>query len=253
MKSTRLLLLGLGFAALAVAAIGTSTLKDVFDRQTGRTAVAVVESQQSLPRRLAAHRLKRDNPVFLRIFKEESALELWMEGDAGWQLFQSYPICRWSGRLGPKLREGDRQAPEGFYSVDASQLNPFSRHHLALNLGFPNRFDQAHGRTGSFLMIHGGCRSIGCYAMTDAAVDDIYRLVEAALGGGQRRVDVHIFPFRLNEANLRRHAKSRWMAFWRSLKPGYDAFERGRVPTIKVIGKTYFMASEAGRDIRKGG
>jgi murein L,D-transpeptidase YafK len=248
MKGGRLLVLGLGFVDLAVAAIGPATLKDIFERQTGRTAVAIVEAQRSLPRRLAAGGFERGSPVFLRIFKEESTLELWMEGDRGWRLFQSYPICRWSGRLGPKLREGDRQAPEGFYSVGLHQLNPASRHHLAMNIGFPNRFDQAHGRTGSFLMIHGGCRSIGCYAMTDAAVDDIYRLVEAALRGGQRRVDVHIFPFRLNEANLKRHAKSRWAAFWRSLKPAFDAFEGGHLPIITVVGKRYLTALKSAGD-----
>ena len=81
--------------------------------------------------------------------------------------FATYPICLWSGRLGPKLREGDRQAPEGFYTVSAEQLNPNSRWHRSFSLGFPNAFDQAHGRTGSFIMVHGGCPSIGCYAMTD--------------------------------------------------------------------------------------
>ena len=104
--------------------------------------------------------------------------------------FATYPICRWSGRLGPKFREGDRQAPEGFYTVDAEQLNPNSRMHRSFNLGFPNAYDQAHGRTGSFLMVHGGCASIGCYAVTDPAVDEIWRMVTAALEQGQAR-----FPF----------------------------------------------------------
>lgn len=239
MRALRFALLGMLFTGLAVLAIGPNTVKDLIDQQTGRAEIAVVEAQRSLPSRLAMQGLARGNPVFLRIFKEESNLEVWMQGEKGWRLFQSYPICRWSGRLGPKLREGDRQAPEGFYSVGRDQLNPFSRHHLALNLGFPNRFDRAHGRTGSFLMIHGGCRSIGCYAMTDAAVDDIYKLVEAALYGGQRRVDVHIFPFRLSEANLERYAKSRWASFWRSLKEGYDAFEQRRATTVEVVDGRY--------------
>lgn len=252
MKGGRVFLLGLALAALSVAAIGPRTIEDVFDRRTGRTAIAIVEAQRSLPARLASLGLQRGDPVFVRIFKEESALEVWMRGDTGWRLFQTYAICRWSGRLGPKLQEGDRQAPEGFYSVGRGQLNPFSRHHLALNLGFPNLFDRAHGRTGSFLMIHGGCRSIGCYAMTDAAVDDIYRLVEAALRDGQAKVDVHIFPFRLTEANFARHADSRWSRFWRSLKPGFDAFERGEVPVIRVRGKAYMTSSKAVGEARVG-
>jgi murein L,D-transpeptidase YafK len=237
-------------ATVAVFAIGPKTVKDIFERQTGRTKVAIVEAQRSLPRRLVAKRLERGDPVFIRIFKEESALELWMRDGAEWRLFQTYPICRWSGRLGPKLREGDRQAPEGFYEVGRDQLNPYSRHHLAMNIGFPNRFDRAHGRTGTFLMIHGGCRSIGCYAMTDAAVDDIYRLVEAALNGGQRRVSIHIFPFRMTEANLKRHAQSKWAGFWRGLKRAHDTFERGWLPSVDVVNGRYRIA-EAGYTLSK--
>jgi murein L,D-transpeptidase YafK len=245
MVAGRALFAAVLLGAVAVLAIGPNTVKDGIERLTGRTKIAIVDAQRSLPQRLAAKRLERGDPVFIRIFKEESALEVWMRDGAEWRLFQIYPICRWSGRLGPKLREGDRQAPEGFYEVGFDQLNPYSRHHLAMNIGFPNRFDRAHGRTGSFLMIHGGCASIGCYAMTDAAVDDIYRLVESALNGGQRRVPVHIFPFRITEANLTRHAASKWAGFWRGLKRAYDAFERGQLPAVDVVNGKYRIA-EAG-------
>jgi murein L,D-transpeptidase YafK len=199
------------------------------------------EAQRTLPQRLAAKGLTEGQPVFLRIFKQEAVLEVWMRDDkAAWRKFQSYPICRFSGELGPKLKEGDRQAPEGFYQVASGQLNPNSRHHLSFNLGFPNSFDRAHGRTGSFLMVHGGCSSIGCYAMTDPSVDDIYRLVAAALRNGQDEVDVHAFPFRMTDINMARHAQSRWIAFWRDLKSGYDQFERERiVPAVKVVDKRY--------------
>jgi murein L,D-transpeptidase YafK len=243
MTAARALVVAVVLATLAVLAIGPRTVRDVFDRHAGRAQIAVVEAQRSLPRRLAAKGLGRGDPVFIRIFKEESALELWMRDDEGWRLFEAYQICRWSGRLGPKLREGDRQAPEGFYEVSLPQLNPYSRHHLAMNIGFPNTFDRAHGRTGSFLMIHGGCASIGCYAMTDASVDDIYRLVEAALNGGQRRVPIHIFPFRMTEANIERHAASKWAGFWQNLKHGYDTFERGRLPAVDVVNGRYRIAA----------
>ena len=200
----------------------------------------VFEARRTLPTRLAAKELRQGQPVYLRIFKQEAILELWMQGDQGWRLFQSYPICRFSGDLGPKLKHGDRQAPEGFYQVTSAQLNPNSRHHLSFNLGFPNEYDRAHGRTGSFLMVHGGCTSIGCYAMTDPAVDDIYGLVSAALRNGQRNVDVHAFPFRMTETNMARHAPSRWIDFWRDLKAGYDLFEKGgRVPAITIADKRY--------------
>jgi murein L,D-transpeptidase YafK len=167
---------------------------------------------------------------------------LWMQNDKGWRLFRSYPICRFSGQLGPKLQQGDRQAPEGFYQVARGQLNPNSRHHLSFNLGFPNAFDRAHGRTGSYLMVHGGCSSIGCYAMTDPAVDDIYRLVAAALGNGQATVDVHAFPFRMSSGNMARHAKSRWIDFWNDLKPAYDLFEKGRrIPNVELVDRRYLV------------
>lgn len=200
------------------------------------------EAQRTLPQRLAAKGLREGQPVFLRIFKQEAVLELWMRDDKDWRLFRSYPICRFSGALGPKLKEGDQQAPEGFYQVASGQLNPNSRHHLSFNLGFPNAFDRAHGRTGSYLMVHGGCSSIGCYAMTDPSVDDIYNLVAAALRNGQDRVDVHAFPFRMSAANMKRHAQSRWVDFWRDLKVGYDRFEYGRtVPTVRLVGKRYVV------------
>ena len=135
----------------------------------------------ALDSRLAAHGIALGAPVLVRIFKLEFELELWMKRGDRFHLFATYPICRWSGALGPKLREGDWQAPEGFYTVDAKALNPHSRWHRAFNLGFPNGLDQAHGRTGSYLMVHGGCSSIGCYAMTDPVIDEVWRLVTAAL------------------------------------------------------------------------
>ena len=138
--------------------------------------------------RLRAQGLALGAPVFLRIFKLESELEIWMEKDGRYRLFATYPICLWSGRLGPKLAEGDRQAPEGFYAVTKDELNPNSRWHRSFSLGFPNAFDRALGRTGSFIMVHGGCQSIGCFAMTNNVVDEIWRLVTAALDEGQPRV-----------------------------------------------------------------
>ena len=173
--------------------------------------LALAASRQPLPGtpdltnlagRLAADGLALGAPIFVRIFKREFELELWMRRGDRFQRFAVYPICRWSGRLGPKLEEGDGQAPEGFYTVDAKALNPASRWHRSFNLGFPNAFDRAHARTGSFVMVHGGCASVGCFAMTDPVVDEIWRLVTAALSGGQKRFQVHVFPFRMTEGNL---------------------------------------------------
>jgi murein L,D-transpeptidase YafK len=180
--------------------------------------------------RLADKGLALGAPVFVRIFKLESELEVWLKKDGRYELFATYPICLWSGRLGPKLQEGDRQAPEGFYSVTKEQLNPNSRWHRSFNLGFPNEFDRALDRTGSLIMVHGGCQSIGCFAMTDPVVDEIWRLVTAALDGGQQSFDVQVFPFRMTERNLKLRSGDRWSQFWSDLQAGYDAFERTHVP-----------------------
>jgi len=194
-----------------------------------------------LDARLAAEGMSLGVPVVVRIFKLESELELWVEKDGRFIRFATYPMCLWSGRLGPKLKEGDRQAPEGFYTVAAEQLNPNSRMHRSFNLGFPNVLDQAHGRSGSFLMVHGGCASIGCYAMTDPVVDEIWRLVTAALDKGEGRFPVHVFPFRMTESNVNARRGSRWEGFWADLKKGYDLFEASHVPPVVSVCKGRYL------------
>jgi murein L,D-transpeptidase YafK len=188
-----------------------------------------------LDKRLQAAGVGLGVPIHIRIFKLESELELWVEKDGRYALFATYPICLWSGQLGPKLREGDRQAPEGFYTVAKDQLNPNSRMHRSFNLGFPNPLDRAHGRTGSFLMVHGGCSSIGCYAVTDKVVDELWRFVTAALDEGQARIPVHVFPFRMTERNVRIRKGDRWSSFWADLKTGYDLFEARRMPPVVSV------------------
>jgi murein L,D-transpeptidase YafK len=205
------------------------------------------QSAVSLAQRLAAKGLTIGQPVFIRIIKDTSELELWMQGRAStWTLLHTYPICKWSGDLGPKLREGDGQAPEGFYAVTQNALNPKSAYHLSFNLGYPNAYDRAHGRTGSFLMVHGDCRSVGCYAMTDAGIEEIYGLVEAALRAGQPAVPTHIFPFRMTDKNLRRPHDVRWGSYWANLKEGWDQFEATRQPpTAYACGQTYRFGRQA--------
>jgi len=201
----------------------------------------------NLQGRLAEQGLALGAPVFVRIFKREFELELWLRRDGRFQRFAVYPICRWSGRLGPKLREGDSQTPEGFYKVDAKALNPNSRWHRSFNLGFPNAFDRAHGRTGSLIMVHGGCASVGCFAMTDPVVDEIWRLVTAALNGGQKSFHVHVFPFRMTEENLAKRQSHPDAGFWSQLKLGHDAFDAtGLSPRIGVCAGRYTVAQAAG-------
>jgi murein L,D-transpeptidase YafK len=195
-----------------------------------------------IDKRLREKGLKRGDPVFLRLFKADREAELWMKGGAGFVLFATYPICAWSGQLGPKLAEGDAQAPEGFYTIGKGQLNPNSRYHRAFNLGYPNLFDRAHDRTGANIMMHGACASIGCYAMTDASIDELWLLVTAALDAGQEQAGVHAFPFRMTDERLAAFAWHPWAEFWRDLKPAYDLFEKSRIPPqVSVCDKRYVV------------
>jgi hypothetical protein len=190
--------------------------------------------------RLTRNGLTAGAPVFIRIFKREFELELWLKRDDRYHRFAIYPVCRFSGGLGPKLVEGDHQSPEGFYTIDRRSLNPHSRWHRAFNLGFPNALDREHGRTGSFLMVHGGCSSVGCYAMTNPVIDEVWRLVDAALKAGQKTVHVHVFPFRMTSDNIEARSAHRWAEFWREIKPGFDAFEETQVPPrVSVCGSRY--------------
>lgn len=178
--------------------------------------------------------------VFIRIFKKEALLEVWIRTDTVYEHLKDYPICAYSGYLGPKLQEGDRQAPEGFYQVKKHQLNPNSKYHLSFNLGYPNTYDRAHGRTGSFLMVHGSCVSDGCYAMTDEKITEIYALVEGALANGQKSIQVHAYPFYMTDENMAIYESSQWYGFWMNLKEGYAYFEEEKLPPhINVKNKQY--------------
>ncbi|MHA1560456.1 MAG: hypothetical protein ACTSWI_07300 [Alphaproteobacteria bacterium] len=187
------------------------------------------------------------SPIFVRMFKEEAEFEIWKRlPDGTYALLDMYGICTYSGVLGPKLAEGDRQAPEGFYTVTQGQMNPNSIEHLSFNLGFPNAFDQALERTGSNLMVHGGCSSAGCYAVTDETVEIIYALAREAFRGGQRGFDVHAFPFRMTPENLAQRADDPNMPFWSMLKEGYNHFEvTHRVPEVDVCDFRYVFNAEA--------
>jgi hypothetical protein len=180
------------------------------------------------------------------VFKATSELELWMRKDDAFVLFATYPICHWSGTLGPKLREGDRQTPEGFYTITSRQLHLAGRWPRSLNLGFPNVLDRAQARHGSFILVHGGCSSTGCFAMTNPVSDEIYRITEAALRAGQEHVPVHVFPFRMTEANLAAHQESDWQSFWRNLKQGYDSFETARRPPRVSVCEGRYHFEDAG-------
>ena len=196
-----------------------------------RSREAIAGVQPHLMKDFAGYALLFGSPIFIRIFKEEKELELWVQEKKGFRLFRTYPICTYGGgSLGPKIRQGDGQAPEGFYYVGPRQLNPASDFHLSFNLGYPNHYDRFHKRTGGALMVHGACVSTGCYAMTDEKIEEIYAIADAAFRNKQSFFRVHIFPFKMTDDNMAKHQDSKWYAFWQNLKEGYDFFEEFKTP-----------------------
>ena len=180
--------------------------------------------------------------IFIRIFKLPAELEVWINKNKHYELFKTYPICDFSGFPGPKLQEGDWQSPEGFYSVSADKMNPRSTYHLSFNIGYPNEYDKLRNRSGSNIMVHGNCSSMGCFAMNDYRMEEIYTLAHIALTNGQRSFAVHVFPFRMTADNMKKFQSSSWIGFWKNLKEGFDAFERTRrVPEIQVAGGKYVV------------
>ncbi|ABR61399.1 hypothetical protein BMJ32_27355 [Sinorhizobium medicae] len=191
--------------------------------------------------------MQKTSPILLRIFKEEGTLEVWKANTANrFQLLKSYKICAWSGKLGPKVKEGDRQAPEGFYPLYPRQLNPNSSYYLAINTGYPNTYDKANGRTGTHLMIHGACSSSGCYSMTDEQIIEIFALARDAFKGGQESVQLQAFPFRMTAENMARHRDNPNIDFWKMLKVGYDQFEvTKRPPAVNVCERKYVFNQQS--------
>lgn len=187
------------------------------------------------------------DPLMLRVFKEERQLEAWVQpgGDGPFKLFRVYPICYFSGDLGPKVKQGDMQSPEGFYYARAQHVRAQSQYHRAIDFGYPNTYDRAHGYTGSELLIHGNCISSGCYAMTDPLVDELYRLTYATTQAQGQGFWIHAFPFRMTQANMDRYTSSRWQSFWKQLKSGYDAFELTKMPPAIRVEDAHYVVEAA--------
>ena len=215
---------------------GTLPMSERAARPLSQKTITEIESKN----------MDRDAPILVRSFKEEAELEVWKQDRSGrFALLKSYPICRWSGELGPKIREGDRQAPEGFYNINPGQMNPNSQYYLSFDLGYPNAFDRAHGRTGANLMVHGDCSSRGCYSMTDEQISEIYALGRDAFFGGQKSFQVQAYPFRMTPQNLAKHRTNPNLAFWKMLKRGNDHFEvTGLEPKVNVCDKHYVFDAE---------
>ncbi len=225
---------GMLIAAIGVAGCNDSSMKDF-----------APQANKPLPDKILADMrakgMARTSSVMARIFKEEGKLEIWKAKTNGrYDLVATYDICKWSGKLGPKYTEGDRQAPEGFYTVRPAQMNPRSSYHLSFNIGFPNAYDRANGRTGQNLMVHGACSSSGCYSMNDPQIEEIYAFGRDAFQGGQTEFQIQAFPFRMTAANMARYRNDPNYEFWKMLKVGYDNFELTKVPPkVDVCEKRY--------------
>ena len=195
-------------------------------------------------------------PILIRAFKKEAEFEIWkQQADGQYTLLKTYPMCRWSGQLGPKVKEGDRQVPEGFYTITPGQMNPNSAYYLSFNVGYPNAYDRAHGYTGGSIMVHGACSSAGCFSMTDEQNAEIYAIAREAFGGGQRAIQMQSLPFRMNEENLAKHRFDPNMKFWKDLKEGADQFEVSKQETrVNICARRYVFGSTPadGRTVRDG-
>lgn len=211
--------------------------------ESPRSIKAIEIVKDTLTQELSEKGLDYGSPIFIRIFKRSEVLEVWVQSDNyKYKLFKKYNICYFSGDLGPKTKEGDNQSPEGFYFVTANNLNPWSEYHLSFNLGYPNSYDRYYKRTGSALMVHGKCVSIGCFAMTDSRINEIYALAHAALQQGQPFFRVHIFPFEMTKRNMSKFTRNEWYPFWVNLKEGYDLFEENNfLPNTEVLDGEYIF------------
>jgi murein L,D-transpeptidase YafK len=232
-------------AAIALAGCDADSITP-----TGRSQAPI--SDKTLAE-IAAKNMDKESPILARIFKEEAELEIWKKNRNGeYALLKTFPICRWSGDLGPKKKEGDRQAPEGFYTITPGQMNPNSSYYLAFNTGFPNAYDRSMGYTGSELMVHGDCSSRGCYAMTDEQIQEIYALARESFFGGQKSFQLQAYPFHMTALNMAKHRNNPNFAFWKMLKEGYDHFDAThQEPKVAVCEKRYVFDPAASDDSTK--
>ncbi|OAI29736.1 hypothetical protein A1351_01365 [Methylosinus sp. R-45379] len=190
----------------------------------------------------------KESPTLIRSYKKEAEFQIWKQRpDGRYAYLKTFPMCRWSGQLGPKVREGDRQAPEGFYSITPGQMNPNSAYYLSFNVGYPNAYDRAYGHSGGSIMVHGACSSAGCFSMTDRQIAEIYAILRTSFNNGQRSIQMQSYPFKMTAENLAKHRLDPNIGFWKQLKEGSDHFEiAGKEPSVGVCNRRYvFDATSA--------
>jgi len=232
------------FALIGCAGFSLAGCEDSTLSSAGKATRPIPASTVAL---MSSKGVDQKSAILIRTFKKEAEFEVWKQKpDGTYTYLKTFPMCRWSGQLGPKLREGDRQVPEGFYTITPGQMNPNSAYYLSFNVGYPNAYDQAYGRSGGSIMVHGVCSSAGCYSMTDAQIAEIYALAREAFSGGQRAIQMQSFPFHMTADNLAKHRLDHNMPFWRNLKEGSDHFEVSkREPQVGVCAKRYVFDARA--------
>lgn len=178
--------------------------------------------------------------LYIRAFKYEKEFEIWVK-DSAWKLAKTFSICKLSGTLGPKRKQGDGQVPEGFYHI--SDFNPSSNYYLSLKVNYPNASDQVLSdkeRPGGDIFVHGKCVTIGCLPMTDSGIKMIYWLCVLSRNEGQLRIPISIFPCRMtddtfNVLRMLHFQHPALVSFWENLKEGFDYFEtKKELPTVSI-------------------
>ena len=240
------------FAFLAMAFGGAALLAGCEETGSASSYRAYAPIPQETLALMDAKGTVKDAPMLIRAYKKEAEFEVWKrKGDGTYVHLKTFPMCRWSGQLGPKKTEGDRQVPEGFYTITPGQMNPNSHYYLSFNVGYPNAFDRANGRGGGSIMVHGICSSAGCFSMTDKQIEEIYALARESFAGGQRSIQMQSYPFRMTAENLAKLRLDPNMPFWKELKKGSDLFELTKVETpVGVCNRHYVFGASAKGDGR---
>lgn len=238
----RLILLAVVILPIQNGSAQTNFLKGQKRYQRVRTAIK--EKGTVIKHKLKENKLSPENLNILFVaYKAESELDLYVKSpeNSTYKKLKTYSICAKSGNLGPKLKQGDQQVPEGFYHID--RFNPVSSYYLSLGINYPNKADKVKSKVknlGGDIFIHGNCVTIGCLPMTDENIKEIFLYAVYAKNNGQQEIPVYIFPFNMNSKNCTHYRKknktnSELLDFWNNLKLGWDNFDKNKTElTIKI-------------------
>lgn len=212
-----------------------------------RVRTAYDQKWDILKKELSKENINGAFNMYITAYKSEGKLEIWLKNkpQKKYKLFKTYNFSAHSGTLGPKVKQGDLQTPEGFYNINV--FNPKSNYYLSLGINYPNNVDllrSGRENPGNDIYIHGDQVTIGCIPLTDEKIKEVYLLAVEARSNGQKHIPVHIFPFKMTEANLRKYTIQypKQIAFWKNLQPGYTYFEKhNTLPSIDQEKGSYLI------------